>query len=112
MATPIREIGGFQIQEGSDAAATAAAGLAPELPTEIPGVGNLTFFKAEDAQYFAKILKEEDETELSVDEMKERNIMWLLLNIKIGTPPIRKTALLKYVAAGTKCNCLSFSKKI
>ena len=94
MATPITEVGGFQIQESSEAAAmAAAAGLAPELPTEIPGVGNLAFFKAEDAQYFAKILKEEDETELSVEEMKERKIMRLLLKIKNGTPPVRKTAL-------------------
>ncbi|KAK7686246.1 hypothetical protein QCA50_010466 [Cerrena zonata] len=91
---PSTELGGFQIQESSDAAAAAAAaGLAPELPTEIPGVGSLAFFKAEDAQYFAKILKEEDETELSVDEMKERKIMRLLLKIKNGTPPVRKTAL-------------------
>lgn len=88
------ELGGFQIKEGSDAAAVAAAaGLSPETPTEIPGVGNLAFFKAEDAQYFAKILKEEDETELSVEEMKERKIMRLLLKIKNGTPPVRKTAL-------------------
>lgn len=93
-ATPVTEVGGFQIQESSDAAAqAAAAGLAPELPTEIPGVGSLAFFKPEDAQYFAKILKEEDETELSVDEMKERKIMRLLLKIKNGTPPVRKTAL-------------------
>jgi splicing factor 3B subunit 1 len=92
--TPVTSIGGFEIKEGSDAAAVAAAaGLAPELPTEIPGVGNLAFFKAEDAQYFAKILKEEDETQLSVDEMKERKIMRLLLKIKNGTPPVRKTAL-------------------
>jgi len=63
MATPITDAGGFHIQELSDTAAIAAAvGLAPELPTEIPGVGNLAFFKPEDAQYFAKILKEEDET--------------------------------------------------
>ena len=93
-ATPVTTIGGFEIKEGSDPAAmAAAAGLAPELPTEIPGVGNLAFFKAEDAQYFAKILKEEDETELSIDEMKERKIMRLLLKIKNGTPPVRKTAL-------------------
>ena len=38
---------------------------------EIPGVGYLAFFKADDVQYFAKILKE-DEMELSVEEMKER----------------------------------------
>ncbi|KAJ1306715.1 hypothetical protein OPQ81_007705 [Rhizoctonia solani] len=85
---------GFQIQEDSDAAAAAAAaGLAPELPTEIPGVGSLAFFKAEDAQYFSKILKEEDESDLSVDELKERKIMRLLLKIKNGTPSVRKTAL-------------------
>jgi len=94
MPAPVTEVGGFQIQESSDAAAVAAAaGLAPELPTEIPGVGNLAFFKPEDAQYFAKILKEEDETQLTVDEMKERKIMRLLLKIKNGTPPVRKTAL-------------------
>ncbi|RXW22138.1 hypothetical protein EST38_g3711 [Candolleomyces aberdarensis] len=93
-APSVTQIEGFHIQESSDAAAlAAAAGLAPELPTEIPGVGNLSFFKPEDAQYFAKILKEEDETELSVDEMKERKIMRLLLKIKNGTPPVRKTAL-------------------
>ena len=93
-AASVTTIGGFEIKEGSDAAAmAAAAGLAPELPTEIPGVGNLAFFKPEDAQYFAKILKEEDETELSIDEMKERKIMRLLLKIKNGTPPVRKTAL-------------------
>ena len=92
-ATPVTTIGGFEIKEGSDAAAlAAAAGLAPELPTEIPGVGNLAFFKQEDAQYFAKILRE-DETELPVDEMKERKIMRLLLKIKNGTPPVRKIAL-------------------
>ncbi|PFH51894.1 hypothetical protein AMATHDRAFT_190483 [Amanita thiersii Skay4041] len=91
MATPITEVGGFHIQDGSDAA--AAAGLTPDLPTEIPGVGNLAFFKPEDAQYFSKILKEEDETQLSVEEMKERKIMRLLLKIKNGTPPVRKTAL-------------------
>jgi len=33
------------------------------------------------------------ETELSVDEMKERKIMRLLLKIKSGTSPVRKTAL-------------------
>ena len=53
---------------------TAAAGLAPELPTEIPGVGNLAFFRADDVQYFAKVLKE-DEMELSAEEMKERKII-------------------------------------
>ena len=65
MATPITEVVGFQIQGSPDAA--AAAGLAPELPTEIPGVGKMAFFKPEDAQYFVKIIKE---AQLTVDEMK------------------------------------------
>jgi hypothetical protein len=93
MATPIMEVGGFQIQEGLDAAAAATTGLAPELPTNIPCVWNLPFFKAEDAQYFARILKEEDEAQLSVDEMKECKIMRLLLKIKNGMPPVHKTVL-------------------
>ncbi|EJD43740.1 ARM repeat-containing protein [Auricularia subglabra TFB-10046 SS5] len=93
-ATPV-PVSGFHIQDDSESSASAAAAaqLAPELPTEIPGVGTLAFFKAEDAKYFEKILKEEDETQLSVDEMKERKIMRLLLKIKNGTPPVRKTAL-------------------
>ena len=42
MATPIAEVGGFQIQESLDAAAVAAAaGLASDLPMEIHGVGNI-----------------------------------------------------------------------
>ncbi|PCH41286.1 hypothetical protein WOLCODRAFT_151327 [Wolfiporia cocos MD-104 SS10] len=61
---------------------SAAAGLAPKLPTDIPGIGSLTFFKAEDAQYFAEILDEGDETELSVEEMEERNTVHLLITIK------------------------------
>ena len=41
-STPVTTIGGFEIKEGSDAAAmAAAAGLAPELPTEIPASGTL-----------------------------------------------------------------------
>jgi splicing factor 3B subunit 1 len=77
IGTPIAEPRGFHIQEGSDTAAIAAAGLSPELPTEIPGVRNLAFFKAEDAEYFAKILREEGETQLSVEEMNEQKIIRL-----------------------------------
>lgn len=85
--------GGFMMMEDG-AGAAAAAGLAPELPTEIAGVGELAFFKAEDAAYFSKILKNnEDEGSLSVEELKERKIMRLLLKIKNGAPPMRKSAL-------------------
>lgn len=64
-----------------------------QLPKEIPGVGDLQFFKPEDMQYFSKLTESVDEEHLSVEELKERKIMRLLLKIKNGTPPMRKTAL-------------------
>ncbi|KAI8968268.1 splicing factor 3B subunit 1 [Mycotypha africana] len=64
-----------------------------ELPQEIPGVGSLPFFKEEDMQHFGKLLEEKDEGSMSMDELKERKIMRLLLKIKNGTPPMRKGAL-------------------
>ncbi len=92
METPLSQSGGgFTMQE--DGASASMLGIQQELPTEIEGVGDLQFFKQEDAQYFAKILKKEDESELSVEELKERKIMRLLLKVKNGTPPMRKTAL-------------------
>merc|ERR1712001_114301 len=46
-----------------------------------------------DAQYFDKLLVDVDEDQLSPEELKERTIMKLLLKIKNGTPPMRKSAL-------------------
>ncbi|CAG8786684.1 8237_t:CDS:1, partial [Cetraspora pellucida] len=46
-----------------------------------------------DMQHFGKLLEDKDESELSVDALKERNIMRRLLKIKNGTLPIRNTAL-------------------
>ncbi|KAL5278450.1 SF3B1 family protein [Megaselia abdita] len=54
---------------------------------------NLPFMKPEDAQYFDKLLVDVDEDALSPEEAKERKIMKLLLTIKNGTPPMRKSAL-------------------
>lgn len=80
--------GGFMMQEPENARA-----LGKQLPTEIPGVGDLQFFKAEDMAYFGKLVDGADENSLSVEELKERKIMRLLLKVKNGTPPMRKTAL-------------------
>ncbi|EEB05984.1 U2 snRNP-associated protein Sap155 [Schizosaccharomyces japonicus yFS275] len=63
------------------------------LPTEIPGVGDLMFFKQEDVKYFGKILETKDEAKLSLAELKERKILRLLLKVKNGSPPMRKSAL-------------------
>jgi splicing factor 3B subunit 1 len=80
--------GGFMMQEPENARA-----LGKQLPTDIPGVGDLQFFKAEDMAYFGKLVDGADENSLSVEELKERKIMRLLLKVKNGTPPMRKTAL-------------------
>lgn len=62
-----------------------------DIPKEAPG--GLPFMKPEDYQYFGKLLNEDDEEELSPEQSKERKIMKLLLKVKNGTPPQRKTAL-------------------
>jgi splicing factor 3B subunit 1 len=62
-----------------------------DVPKEVPG--GLPFMKPEDYQYFGALLNEEDEEELSAEAQKERKIMKLLLKVKNGTPPQRKTAL-------------------
>ncbi|KJF61011.1 U2 snRNP component HSH155, variant [Coccidioides immitis RS] len=93
MATPApvasaSGIGGFMMQEPENARL-----MSKQLPTDIPGVGDLQFFKAEDMQYFGKLVDGADENSMSVEELKERKIMRLLLKVKNGTPPMRKTAL-------------------
>ncbi|KAL4966051.1 U2 snRNP complex subunit HSH155, partial [Aspergillus stella-maris] len=93
MATPApvassTGVGGFMMQEPE-----SARSLGKQLPTEIPGVGDLQFFKPEDMAYFGKLMDTGDESAMSVDELKERKIMRLLLKVKNGTPPMRKTAL-------------------
>ncbi|KAL2353140.1 U2 snRNP component prp10 [Cryomyces antarcticus] len=80
--------GGFMMQEPENARA-----MGKQLPTEIPGVGDLQFFKAEDMAYFGKLVDGGDEAQMSMEELKERKIMRLLLKVKNGTPPMRKTAL-------------------
>ncbi|EME38464.1 hypothetical protein DOTSEDRAFT_48672 [Dothistroma septosporum NZE10] len=86
-ATPVNT-GGFMMQEPVD-----ARSMGKQLPSDIPGVGDLQFFKAEDMAYFGKLVDGADENDLSVDELKQRKIMRLLLKVKNGTPPMRKTAL-------------------
>lgn len=80
--------GGFMMQEPE-----SASSLGKHLPTEIPGVGDLQFFKPEDMAYFGKLMEGGEESAMSVEDMKERKIMRLLLKVKNGTPPMRKTAL-------------------
>eukprot|EP01035_Chromulina_nebulosa_P016953 gene16953-22445_t len=58
-----------------------------------PSEGAMPFIKAEDYQYFGKLLDETDDEDLPPEELKERKIMRLLLRIKNGSPPQRKAAM-------------------
>ena len=82
--TPSRKIDSTPIQDGFRMQDEA------EKVPEIPGVEGLEFFKQEDSKYFGKLMEDRDDMEMSLDELKERKIMRLLLKIKNGTPPIRK----------------------
>ena len=91
---------GFQmeipIEQRSDSAQEIreAYGIPLAQPTDQgEGPGALPFIKAEDMQYFGRLMESVDEETLSKDELKERQIMSLLLKIKSGTPPQRKTAM-------------------
>lgn len=54
---------------------------------------NLPLNKPDDQAFFSKLLEDVDESTLSPEEAKERRIMNLLLKVKNGTPPQRKSAL-------------------
>ncbi|KAJ1798443.1 U2 snRNP component prp10 [Coemansia sp. RSA 2399] len=66
--------------------------IAP-LPSEVPGVGALPFFKQDDMQFFGKLLDGQAEDDLDADEVRERQVLRYLLKIKNGTPPMRKVAM-------------------
>ena len=85
MGTPSPYVGGpmYNIPEET----TMAVPEVPPTPEDLPDM------KPEDVQMFGKLLQDVDEEELSVEEAKERKIMKLLLKVKNGTPPQRKSAL-------------------
>ncbi len=87
--TPMNNAGqiGFKMMATPDRQATAS--LIPDYQPQ----GNLPLMKPDDLQYFNKLLEDIDDDSLPPEEAKERKIMKLLLKIKNGTPPMRKTAL-------------------
>jgi splicing factor 3B subunit 1 len=86
--TPMGATPGFSIQQTP----TRESYGVPATPSE--GGAGIPFIKPEDYQYFGKLLDEEvDEEDLPAEEMKERKVMKLLLKIKSGTPPQRKTSM-------------------
>ena len=91
MAVPIEE------QEGQTIADIQKAYGIPVAPTvTIDGVtdsSSMPLIKPEDMQFFGRLMEDVDESALTKDEANERKIMALLLKIKSGTPPQRKTAM-------------------
>ena len=83
----IREAYGVPAGPPSSAEGEGGAGLPPG--------GALPYIKPEDMQYFGRLLEdvEGEGVSLTKEEAKERQIMALLLKIKGGTPPQRKTAM-------------------
>ena len=88
--TPIGGTPVYQMPTSSEGTA-AGAGTGLTIPASLQG--DIPEMKPEDYQFFGKLLKEVDEEELSFEEAKERRIMKLLLKVKNGTPPQRKSSL-------------------
>ena len=84
--TPLAGAPGYYIIPADES--SGAGGY--DIPREIEGLPDM---KPDDAQYFGKLLKDVDEAALSADEARERKIMKLLLKVKNGAPPQRKSAL-------------------
>ena len=53
----------------------------------------LPYIKPEDVNHFSALLGEADENQMTSEEVRDRKIMMLLLKVKNGTPPMRKSAL-------------------
>lgn len=68
------------------------AGRTYDIPDSVSAEG-VNFTKPEDHQYFGKLLDDVDEDSLSKEEAIERKIMTLLLKVKNGAPPQRKSAM-------------------
>lgn len=85
--TPMSGASGYSIPLAEKAATAADLGI-PTLADE-----SLPTLKPEDEAHFAKLMQDVDEAQLDADARKERVIMKLLLRIKNGTPPMRKTSL-------------------
>lgn len=85
--TPMTGMTGFSIPLEEKAVSAQDLGI-PVLADE-----SLPSLKPEDEAHFSKLMQDVDESQLDADARKERAIMKLLLRIKNGTPPMRKTAL-------------------
>lgn len=88
MSTPTPTPGGTPLFSMQDPDAPK-----PYQVPESPAVGEMPMIKPEDYSYFAPLLSGDNDDNLSPEEAKERKIMRLLLKVKNGTPPMRRSAL-------------------
>ncbi len=84
VTTPYNQTPLYQIPDGTSK---------PYEILQIPGGANLPSMKPEDVNYFSSLLNEVDESKLTPEEQRDRTIMTLLLKVKNGIPPMRKSAL-------------------
>jgi len=83
-----------QRQDSSVQDIREAYGVPLALTSSETGDANaLPYIKPEDMQYFGRLMEDTDDEKLTKEEANERRIMSLLLKIKNGTPPQRKTAM-------------------
>ncbi|KAL7483984.1 hypothetical protein ACHAW6_009624 [Cyclotella cf. meneghiniana] len=91
MEVPPEEREGQTLQDIREAYGVPIVPTATDEDAGAPGA--LPYIKPEDMQYFGRLMQEVDDGALTKEEAKERQIMALLLKIKSGTPPQRKTAM-------------------
>lgn len=95
MEVPPEEREGQTVQDIREAYGVPVGASSTDVDGEASAApGALPYIKPEDMQYFGRLMEDvDDESALSKEEAKERQIMGLLLKIKSGTPPQRKTAM-------------------
>jgi len=89
MEIPVEQRQDASVQDIREAYGVPLAATA----SETGDASALPYIKPEDMQYFGRLMEDTEEEKLSKEEIKERQIMTLLLKIKNGTPPQRKTAI-------------------
>jgi len=95
LTTPAPEQQGFVMPATPTAtlmsdAAREAARAELHMP---PGLEDVPFTKEDDLKYFGTLLEPVNESELSLEEQKRRQVLAHLLKIKNGPPPKRKSSL-------------------
>ena len=97
--TPSMTPAGFIMQDSSNSVPSSsqaeAFGVQLMEDQEQQGIAGLPYIKPEDYQYFGTLINTKDvpENELSKAQRLDKLILTLLLKIKCGTPPQRKTAM-------------------